>query len=660
MYKHGAYPYGAIGPVQFLWQAPPPQKPVVSVEDALTAHSPVFSRPTKLWIWSHPAMQEQVLLEVQARVAAHGVVSVSAKSLKLDLVRFRLIGPRSHALLMETLKPVFDFSPPVEEAAMDPNDAEVPHLSIPRVQAWWNSESDHSSVHSDILSSCYSSIKSVSSPAQFSRGSVLGMTVYDPRLTTPVKRTDMVSAYYPKPRRGSSLLQNLLNGKDKSDTGDYSDEESEVEESSSGEYMECESILPEGVFEESPPPSASTSQTFSSPSVLPTGVAYSPIWDSSVRETVSDDKIKEHLLNTCRSQQFVRSSTLDLQDKANRIPVLLIQQSLQSSDHSAVAGWDLILPLNWAMEFWMSLIYRGARACGMKELRKCSLEIQAPHFPHDYPDTAAGRQNSFEQKEALELRYHSLPPDKRRNYGKLLISSPFFSPWIELISKWKTSLPPKLRQILPSYFQTTDEDDSDLLQPSKKPKLDTKEAPQLDQGLQVVLKSPHAVNQEASNSPGFYVIRCKDALRTLFQFIEYVFKHKKQQRMSTLVAGSSSSVGYSDTFFQSCMCEFQIVELLHEHSSALFAVKFETNQRGTVGDRATISVPCDSDLRSLVTTVRRRPFSGPKEEINQKGLTVVNGKSVCVGISSLTRKQIKEVKQIHKLREKGELMDGFK
>ena len=139
------YPYGAIGPVQFLWQAPPPQKPVVSVEDALTAHSPVFSRPTKLWIWSHPAMQEQVLLEVQARVAAHGVVSVSAKSLKLDLVRFRLIGPRSHALLMETLKPVFDFSPPVEEAAMDPNDAEVPHLSIPRVQAWWNSESDHSS-----------------------------------------------------------------------------------------------------------------------------------------------------------------------------------------------------------------------------------------------------------------------------------------------------------------------------------------------------------------------------------------------------------------------------------------------------------------------------------------------------------------------------------
>ena len=159
MYCSRCYPYGAIGPVQFLWQ----MQTLHHIDEVVlnSAQSPA----SKLWVWCHPGMYEEVLSEVQAvvesfnsrqsdgsavrklpssttsTITGKGVmckagessavsqpcsstmststggeviasqmgIPISVKSLKDELVRFRLIGPRSHALLMETLKPVFNF-----------------------------------------------------------------------------------------------------------------------------------------------------------------------------------------------------------------------------------------------------------------------------------------------------------------------------------------------------------------------------------------------------------------------------------------------------------------------------------------------------------------------------------------------------------------------
>ena len=115
------------------------------------------------------------------------------------------------------------------------------------------------------------------------------------------------------------------------------------------------------------------------PDCLPTEIFFSPLWDNSVSDTVSRSLIPWHLLNRYRSRKVIQSSVLKLGDSVPCIPVLLIQQTpqhLSSTSRSASsreytgAGWDLILPPEWAMAFWSSLIDRGTRACGMRSSQK--------------------------------------------------------------------------------------------------------------------------------------------------------------------------------------------------------------------------------------------------------------------------------------------------
>ena len=41
---------------------------------------------------------------------------------------------------------------------------------------------------------------------------------------------------------------------------------------------------------------------------------------------------------------------------------------------SMYSGWDVIMPNNWAMDFWLPLIHNGARAFGQTELNYLSFE----------------------------------------------------------------------------------------------------------------------------------------------------------------------------------------------------------------------------------------------------------------------------------------------
>ena len=83
------------------------------------------------------------------------------------------------------------------------NDQDIPK--------WWK---DHqsSAEHAKILSLCHPIIKSASKPAEFSRGTAIGMTVSHPCLFIPSKRTDMVSAFYP-PKVQDIEVEGQLEGK---------------------------------------------------------------------------------------------------------------------------------------------------------------------------------------------------------------------------------------------------------------------------------------------------------------------------------------------------------------------------------------------------------------------------------------------------------------
>jgi hypothetical protein len=659
---------------------------------------------SKLWVWCHPAIHDTVLEEICKAAkffnsectkvqAGEGLMeaatstrtgAVTVESLKLDLVRFRLIGPRSQALLVETLKPVLSF--------------EEGNASSSSESVWWNGDlRRHMVAHSNLLSQALHSIKSAPSPAHVCKGAVIGMTVFDPRIFTPSKRTDKVSAYYPKKKNGY-LLQRVVHekrtGKRRgSDLDSDSDSCMETEwdgsgvdgETEEGELVEDGDSIPAALepasdSQGSSPPvpnhhqraqiqQAQQSTPQSSSQDLPQDIAFSPIWDPDVRKVVSASKIPEHVLNLQRSKQLVRPSQQDLQRKASRIPILLLRQSFGSDQAS---GWDIILPSNWGMAFWVSLIYRGARACGLKELQKCSLEAQALHFPSDYPDTLAGQQYSNEQRQLLEAKYLRAPPDKRRNYGKLLIRQPFCCPWGEVVCAWSRDT--SIDRVLPPEPQVLKNDRvTELGAPSKKRiKLSSgHESPELFEShdeteTQVILgegSRPRkrnldslAANGEEISShvhvpPTFYVLRSRDPLNCIHHFIEYLFSKKKTSEQLPSFTFSSSESGLSmeaeaSRFFSASMQQFQIDEHLCNHPSALLAIKYETTQRGTITDRATISLPSIQDLRLFTSSAggEKRARSGPKEELNQRGLTVVDGETIFIGVSSLSRKAMKEVK----------------
>lgn len=712
VYRRGQYPQGVIGPVQFLWQSQPPRPRGTSQSDTEKDRAVIAQyEPVSLWIWCHPAMHEDVLSEVTYLVSSFNAKKstqseghptsdmfrttapsgeeedaklVSVRDLKSDLVRFRLIGPRSHALLMEALKPVFDFKTDVDvgsgENESDSMDVDPP--SIPDAPRWWQHGSQcdlHLYRHSELLSESFDSLKTATNPAQFTKGTVIGMTVLDPRLSTPSKKKDLVSDYYPLKKNSFVTPRKRKNSQKEEDNSENS-EADKIDSDEMGPTSNTElGILSVSSIEQAVETKSNTNPVIvSSLPVLPVELAYSPIWNPYVCVLVSDSKVSTHVINDLRSQQFLRSSELNLGNKASKIPVLLIQQSLSTPSNSVSShrrsmlpavpqigcGWDVVIPTNWGKEFWVSLVYHGARACGMKELKKCSLEILTPHFPNDFPDTPAGQLHHEEERIILEKRFRRDPPDKRRNYGKLLISSPFHFPWNEIVSIWKQES--RINRIC------------HLPQSLKRMKFDEELDPQCQrqQGEEAVFPFESLLEESRARkrtldyhqvsdsqvaplsfmsilSPSVYVLRSKEVLCSLSQLVDHLFIHKQQQlKMSAGIPSTSTEVAYQRSLFRSAVHEFSIDSHLQNHSSALLGVRVQMYQRGTLMERDMISMPTVSDFSPLLSCTRSRPHSGPKEELHPKGMTVDEGGTVAIGISSLTRKEIKEMKEERKQKQK--------
>ncbi len=611
LYRRGEYPRGAVGPVRFLWQAQPPD---------ISERQQSGNEPTSLWIWSHPAMHKEVLFEVHncvemfipankeeklltsARNESELVNEVcdqnESEMIKVhdvpDLARFRLIGPRSHALLMEVLKPEFN---PEQTGLNEPNSDSIEiDLPIrPDKPRWWRGANQNSFYeHCRLFSEIHPAIKDAPSPGHFQKGTVLSMTVLDPRLTTPSHASDVVYKFYPLRKHQQVTMEANNTESFESDT----------------EPCKFESLTPL--------------------QSLPVGVAYSPIWNSYTGAIVLNSKEPTHQINQLRSQQLVRSSTLNLGQRASKIPVVLVQQTLNrisqhscSSSKSLVCGWDIILPSDWSREFWVAMNCRGARVCGLNELEKISLELQIQHFPNDFPDTISGQTHCEVEKKRLMEHYKRCPPDKRRNYGKFLVSAPFEYPWRELVKTWsqKSRLDRFCCYLLPSPKRIKlESDDEDL---------------QLDDCFPTY----------DSSMLGFYVLRSTEVLTSLAQFVEQLFSKKYRK---------SSCVDLSDleSSFKSTLKDHSINEYLKIHSSAILGIRLQMYQRGKLSFHDVISVPTVTDFVPLLSRNKQQPNSGPKEEVNPKGMTIVEGDSLVIGVSSLSAKQVAVVKEKRKVVEK--------
>ncbi|XP_008829764.1 ribonucleases P/MRP protein subunit POP1 [Nannospalax galili] len=424
LYRANKYPREMLGPVTFIW------KSERTPGDA--------SGNRQLWIWLHPTLKLAILEEIktvclcsepiksdvcvpnplptpvqekshpeladdivgkkrkrkndeenakpvkkiigdgtrdpcQPRSWVSPTTGIIISDLTMEINRFRLIGPLSQCILTSALK-----AAPVHTGEEDTE--ESPHH-------WWTDtckNSDSISLHQR-QEAVFQLLGGISSPAEIPAGTILGLTVGDPRVNLPQKRCKALP-----------------------DSERCQDNE------------KVRQLLLEGV---------------------PVECTRSFIWNQDICKSVTENKISDQDLNRMRSELLVPGSQLVLGPHESKIPILLIQQPGKLTGEDRLgwgSGWDVLLPKGWGMAFWIPFIYRGARVGGLKETAVHFQYKRSPNIPGDFPDCLAGVLFADEQAKDLLEKYRRRPPAKRPNYVKLGTLAPFRCPWEQLTQDWES------------------------------------------------------------------------------------------------------------------------------------------------------------------------------------------------------------------------------
>jgi hypothetical protein len=149
-------------------------------------------------------------------------------------------------------------------------------------------------------------------------------------------------------------------------------------------------------------------------------------------------KKKTSEINEIRSKYLLPGTRLIDQENYCHIPIVLVKNTMNSSIYSSnngnlFDGWDLIVPQNWSMAFWLPLVHSGARAIGQNELKYLEFESGVLQYPVEYSDSLSSKHENNKLSIELYNKYLRKPPSKRPNYLKLAFLTPFYCPWKSIV-----------------------------------------------------------------------------------------------------------------------------------------------------------------------------------------------------------------------------------
>ena len=200
LYKVGQYPLGAIGPVKFMW------RPTVFDRACENAGQGDGQTDSQLWLWAHPSFYTELLQEIKLAMDGDTVETtrletrthapslkdlhtgltnpvfsdghVTVTSLKDTLVRFTLTGPKSNAVLTDAL----------QVADVEPRKSSDSDESLHR---WWQEFYSRPAAQevNQQQRALWDCLRGVQSPGQLAPRHVFGLTVRDPRLLIPAKKS---------------------------------------------------------------------------------------------------------------------------------------------------------------------------------------------------------------------------------------------------------------------------------------------------------------------------------------------------------------------------------------------------------------------------------------------------------------------------------------
>ncbi|KAJ6512218.1 ribonucleases P/MRP protein subunit POP1-domain-containing protein [Mycena vitilis] len=181
-----------------------------------------------------------------------------------------------------------------------------------------------------------------------------------------------------------------------------------------------------------PPKNAKSHPVSASTIIFPSAtLAQSDLWEESTRDSLRKPRYKKKDIDERRSKNLVPGTPLSPLRQDNRVPVLLIQRSVErgASKDQALHGWTLFLPAGWSMPFFSSLIFTGTRVGGQRERQTQAFEAGTAYFPRDYPLCASYDEYASKRETEEQARWERTPPAKRANYARLGTRSPWRADW---------------------------------------------------------------------------------------------------------------------------------------------------------------------------------------------------------------------------------------
>lgn len=584
LYRANKYPRDMLGPVTFIW------KSRETPGDA--------SEERQLWIWLHPTLKLAVLEEIkttcqcsepvkpsvcvpaplltpaqediqagladdkigkkrkrrddgenarrakktigdgtgdpcQPRSWLSPTTGIVVSDLTMEMNRFRLVGPLSHCILTSALR-----AAPVHRGEEDAE--ETPH-------GWWTDtcRSPHGLSLHQRQEAVFQLLGGISSPAEIPAGTILGLTVRDPRVNLPPQRCRAL----PDPER-------------------YHDNE------------QVKQLLLEGV---------------------PVECAHSFIWNQDICQSVTENKIVDQDLNHMRSELLVPGSQLVLGARESKIPILLIQQPGKVTGEDRLgwgSGWDILLPKGWGMAFWIPFIYRGARVGGLKEAAVHSQYKRSPNVPGDFPDCRAGVLFAEDQAKDLLEKYQRRPPAKRPNYVKLGTLAPFCCPWEQLTRDWESRIQTQEAAVIDSVPGAQETDPRRLGVPcvpketcqlsneasiaENQPRKPEVTGCQAQAGTEVALEQNASEDHAAATGSQLCVVRSRKLLKQLSSW-----------------CGPSSEVRRAPCRGQQELTRKACLSILADFPRALVWVSLSLLKKGSPEPHTMICIPSKEDLFQL-------------------------------------------------------------
>ncbi|XP_065204275.1 ribonucleases P/MRP protein subunit POP1 [Planococcus citri] len=391
LYHKNSYPFRVIGDITFIWK---PDK----IEDSTKSRT--------LWIWCHPSYYKELWDEL------------------VDIFGLELIPAKSQDIEMEDLSQN-PSSKPAETSSKRNKNVErtkiacknVPHR---RIDKYVNSKSNVTMI----------SLKD---------------TLNRFRLTGPLSNAVLSKALHP-----AQLFDKYLTQSKTIWWNEYRAEVPEeitfklLEKYNSPSYFPPYSILgghvidPRLFLKRNRTKAIGKNQECEPLTEIEPEASNTALWNPAIRDDISLNKFSNAKINQLRSKLLVPGHDVQLLSVVNSvIPILLVQRPGSTDSDVKLnygSGWDIIIPVNWAMPVWLSLILCGAKPGGLRESKTINFESKL--MPDLAPDSQAGQEHYSQIETTDRDHYFRMPPNKRTNYIKNGFPTPFHHPWNTLLNEW--------------------------------------------------------------------------------------------------------------------------------------------------------------------------------------------------------------------------------